>query len=125
MKRFPGTRCLVAAILLVANVSPQDVLVQRPARPSRVVKVSLTASPNPIMGRVCACGPGSTDHESVTTLTIKENGFGSATVTSIAVSLKDVSGNIVAAGQFNSDGVNALAGSNRLLNNASLTATDV
>ena len=98
-----------------------------PAGPSPTAAIDLSANPNPIVSRVCAgCGAGSTDREAVTQLTIRETGGAAATVTAIAVSLRDnASGATIGAGEFDQGGVASLAGSAQLAPNGTLTARDV
>ena len=89
--------------------------------------IELSANPNPIVSRVCtACGAGSTDREAVTQLTIREVNGIAATVTAIAMSLRDTAaGATIAAGEFDESAVASLAGSARLSASGTLTARDV
>ena len=78
--------------------------------------ITLSASPSPISGGLCAgCGAGSTDRESLTTLTIQDTAGVGAVVTSIEMTLREQSTNVVmTSGSFDAAAVTQLAGSNRI-----------
>lgn len=78
--------------------------------------ITLTASPNPIVGAPCGgCGAGSLDREAVTGLTIRETAGVGGTVVGIAMSLRDAGTDaVIASGEFDTAAVAALAGSSRV-----------
>lgn len=94
----------------------------RSASPSATLAFSLTASPSPTSGGLCAgCGAGSTERESKTTITIRETGGVAGTVTSIAMVLREDGTNaVITQGEFDAAAVAQMAGTNRLAANGTL-----
>jgi len=90
--------------------------------PTRTLDFSLTASPNPTTGALCTgCGAGSTERESLSTITIRETGGAGGTVTSIAMVLRESGTNaLITQGEFDAAAVASLAGSNRVEANGTL-----
>src|SRR4051812_11606296 len=84
--------------------------------------ISVTANPNPIVGQVCTgCGAQTTDREAVTQLTVQETGGVSATVVTIAMTLRENGTNaVIASGEFDTAAVTQLAGASRIAANGSL-----
>jgi len=89
--------------------------------------LAVSANPNPITGGPCGgCGPGSTDREAATDLTIQETAGVGGTVTSIAMELRENGTNtLLASGTFDGDAVKFFAGTNRLQGNGSLVAHSI
>lgn len=94
---------------------------------SATIAFTLTANPNPIAGALCTgCGSGSTDRWSITVLTVTETAGVAGNVTSVAMTLRDASGAVVAQGEFDAAGVTQLAGgSNRLAARGTLVISNV
>lgn len=89
-----------------------------PNTPSPTLAFTVTAAPNPIVGALCTgCGTGSTDREAATTLTLRETGGASGTVTSIVMTLRiAATGAVIAQGELTAAalqtaGVNSLPAS--------------
>lgn len=82
----------------------------------RQAAITLTASPNPIVGGPCGgCGAGSADREALTGLTIRETAGVGGTVVAIAMSLRDAgTAALIASGEFDAAAVGTLAGSSRI-----------
>ena len=78
--------------------------------------ITVTANPSSIAGAPCTgCGPGSTDLETVTTITIQETAGVAASVTQIEMTLRETgTAAVIASGSFDSGGITQLAGSNRV-----------
>jgi hypothetical protein len=110
-------RLFVALMVLVsvtANCSPNS--------PSPILAFNVTASPNPIVGVVCAgCGAGSTDREAATTLSIRETGGASGTVTSILMILRNTAtAAVVAQGELTAAAIAQTPGSGQLAANGTV-----
>jgi hypothetical protein len=90
--------------------------------PSPALAFTVTANPSPASGGLCTgCGAGSTEREVLTTLTLRETGGGTGSVTSIALVLRENGTNaVLAQGEFDAAAVTQLAGSNRLTANGTL-----
>jgi hypothetical protein len=93
-----------------------------PNTPSPILAFALTASPNPIVGVLCTgCGAGSTDREAATTLSIRETGGGSGTVTSILMILRNTAtGAVVAQGELTAAAIAQIPGSRQLAANSTV-----
>ena len=111
--------------LLVRLVLPIVLIVVAgcgPTGPSPALTFTVTANPTSVNGGICTgCGAGSTEREVRTTLTVRETGGATGTVTSIALALRENGSNaLLAQGEFDAAAVTQLAGSNRLSANGTL-----
>lgn len=99
-----------------------------PEGPTVTVAVfTVSANPSQVAGIVCTrCGAGSTDRESVTTLTIQEIAGVAGVVTLIDMTLREAGTNaVIAAGSFDGAAVTQLAGTNRIAARGSLNVQQV
>ena len=118
MRRHGFLRLTLPAAALAALFACK----KTPATPTRTIEFTLTATPNPTVGALCTgCGAGSTERESLSTITIRETGGAGGTVTSIAIALRESGTNtLITQGEFDASAVTSLAGSNRVAANGSL-----
>ena len=93
-----------------------------PSSPTAAV-LTLRANPNPASSAVCTdCGPGSTDREVQTTLTLQETAGVALTANGIDMALRNSTTNaVIASGTFDSTAVTQLAGTARIGAGSSLS----
>jgi hypothetical protein len=116
-----------AVLFLMASAACRGSSPSSPSGSSSAA-ISVTASPNPAAGGPCTgCGAQSTDREVVTQLTIQETGGLAATVTSVAMTLRENGTSVtIASGAFDTDAASvSLAGSSRLAANGTLVVRNV
>ena len=106
---FHGGTAAVGLVVMAACGSPSAPTVTQAV-------ITVTANPSSIAGAPCTgCGPGSTDLEALTTITIQETAGVAASVTEIEMTLRETAtASVIASGSFDSGGIAQLAGSNRV-----------
>ena len=113
----------VASLTFAAAVAACGGSPSSPDTSQTTAVIALSASPSTAAGGPCTgCGAQSTDREVATDVTVRETGGVAATVTSVAMTLRDsATGSVIASGAFDTDGaIVSLAGSSRLPANGSL-----